>query len=68
MSSPMAIEKAPASRPATPAISTVRPLLDAAPTPMISARLLTRPSDAPNTTGRTIDAPGVSCGLSFEER
>ena len=49
--SPSAIEKAPASRPATPLMTTVCALAAAA-TPAISAVLLTRPSIAPNVAAR----------------
>ena len=50
--SPIAIEKAPASNPATPLITTVCALAAAA-TPAISAVLLTNPSIAPNVAARS---------------
>ncbi len=49
--SPNAIENAPATRPAKPLITTVCASV-AAPTPAISAVLLTRPSIAPNVAAR----------------
>ena len=54
--SPVAIENAPAARPARP-VSTMsagtRRGADPAPTPAISETLVTRPSIAPNTAGRS---------------
>src|SRR5450756_2502644 len=62
MNSPTAIEKAPASRPATPA-RTITPGAGFAPaTPITRARLLTSPSFAPKTTGRSTAFACVSCG------
>ena len=53
MYSPAAMEKAPAARPASPVITIV--CWETAPpaTPVISARLETRPSIAPKTAGRS---------------
>ena len=50
--SPRAIENAPATRPAIP-LSTTAGACAAAPTPAISAVLLTRPSIAPNVAARS---------------
>lgn len=53
MYSPAAIEQAPAASPARP-VSTTAPLEAAPPTtPVISAKLETSPSIAPNTAGRS---------------
>jgi hypothetical protein len=51
--SPVAIEKAPATRPATPVSATVWDAAPPAPTPLISETLVTRPSIAPKTAGRS---------------
>ena len=51
--SPMAIEKAPATRPATPVSTMKLALAPAAPTPATSAMLVTRPSMPPNTEARS---------------
>ena len=53
MYSPAAIEKAPAARPASPASSTALLSLVPPVTPAISAKLDTRPSEAPKTAGRS---------------
>jgi hypothetical protein len=51
--SPAAIEKAPAARPARPVSTMVCEPSRAPPTPAISDTLVTRPSMAPNTAGRS---------------
>ena len=51
--SPMAIEKAPATRPARPVRMMKSALAPAAPTPATSAMLVTSPSIAPNTEARS---------------
>ena len=64
MYSPAAIEKAPASRPATPA-STIRWLSAVAPAmPITSDRLLTRPSLAPKTAARSVPDRPPRCHAS----
>ena len=57
MYSPAAIEKAPASRPAIPERRMIDGSAVAPATPMMSERLLTRPSDAPKTIARSVPAP-----------
>ncbi|CAM5311585.1 hypothetical protein SHIRM173S_11296 [Streptomyces hirsutus] len=53
MYSPAAMEKAPAARPARPVMTMVCCPTEPPATPVISARLETRPSIAPNTAGRS---------------
>ena len=50
--SPSAIEDAPATRPASPALAIVRVLVVAAVTPITSAAVETMPSFAPSTPAR----------------
>ncbi len=57
MYSPAAIEKAPASSPAIPDRRMIDGSAVAPATPMMSERLLTRPSDAPKTIARRVPAP-----------
>ena len=52
--SPAAMESAPASRPATPVISTIPDPAPAPATPMTSAALETSPSLTPNTVARRL--------------
>src|SRR3954451_13704792 len=53
MNSPVAIENAPATRPASPVRITVCDDTPPPPTPLISDTLVTRPSIAPKTVGRS---------------
>ena len=62
MYSPTAIEKAPASRPAMPAMTMAWLSEEAPATPMTRARLETRPSLPPKTAGRRKPVARVSWG------
>jgi hypothetical protein len=53
MYSPVAIEHAPATSAATPASTMACPETPAPPSPAISEALVTSPSTAPNTVGRS---------------
>ncbi len=57
MYSPAAIDKAPASRPATPAVTTLAAVAPAPATPMIRLALETSPSFTPNTAARRLPPP-----------
>ena len=65
MYSPAAIEKAPASSPATPARTMIWLSASAPATPMTSDRLLTRPSLAPKTAARNVPERPPRCHASW---